>query len=101
MSDEKMSEQFQREAREMAAHAARRLREVAQKLETTFTGEPLAQDGMDAVEAIGTGVWAAQSCIATAMHRHALAVLHREREAMSRSAVAILDRDRERIGGAS
>lgn len=80
MSDEKMSEQFQREAREMAAHAARRLREAAQKLENAFTGEPLAQDGMEVVEAIGTGVWAAQSCVAHAMQRSALAVLHAERE---------------------
>lgn len=77
---EKMSAQFQREAREMAAHAARRLREAAQKLEAAFTDEPLAQDGMEVVEAIGTDVWAAQSCIAHAVHRSALAVLHRERE---------------------
>lgn len=80
MADEKMSEHFQREAREMAAHAARRLREAAAKLEQAFTGEPLAQDGMEAVEAVGTGVWAAQSCIAHAVHKSALAVLHRERE---------------------
>lgn len=77
---EKLSEQFQREAREMAGHAARQLREAAQKLDDTFTGAPLAQDGMEAVEAIGTGVWAAQSCIAHAVHRNSLALLHRERE---------------------
>lgn len=77
---DRLSAQFQREARELAHHAARRLREAAEKLETAFTGEPFAQDGMEVVEAVGTGVWAAQSCIAHAMHRHALAVLHAERE---------------------
>lgn len=80
MSAEKLSEQFQREARELAHHAALRLREAATKLEKSFADEPLAQDGMEVVEAIGVGVWSAQSCIAHAMHRHALAILHRERE---------------------
>lgn len=77
---EKLSTGFQREARALAHHAALRLREAAAKLETAFTDEPLAQDGMEVVEAVGTGVWAAQSCVAQAMHRHALAVLHAERE---------------------
>ncbi|WP_431792718.1 hypothetical protein [Microbacterium paraoxydans] len=80
MSAEKLSEQFQREARESAHHAALRLREAAAKLEQAFAGEPLAQDGREVVEAVGVGVWSAQSCIANAVHRSALAVLHRERE---------------------
>lgn len=80
MTAEKMSEQFQREAREMAGHAARRLRDAAVKLENAFTGEPLAQDGKEVLEALGVAVWSAQSCIAHAMHRSALAVLHAERE---------------------
>ncbi|UPL13038.1 hypothetical protein [Microbacterium galbinum] len=80
MSAEKMSEQFQREARQLAHHAALRLREAATKLEKSFTGEPLAQDGMDVVSDLGVAVWSAQSCIAHAMHRHALSVLHCERE---------------------
>lgn len=77
---DRLSAQFQREAREFAHHAARRLREAAAKLETAFAGEAFAQDGMEVVEVAGTGVWSAQSCIAHAMHRHALAVLHAERE---------------------
>lgn len=80
MTDEKMSQQFQTKAHEFAHHAALRLRAAATKLEEAFTGEPLAQDAMDAVEALGSGVWAAQSCIAHAAHQSALAVLHRERE---------------------
>ena len=80
MSDQKLSEQFQVKAHEFAHHAALRLRAAATKLEDAFTGEPLAQDAMDAVEALGSGVWAAQSCIAHATHQSALAVLHRERE---------------------
>lgn len=80
MTDEKMSQQFQTKAHEFAHHAALRLRAAATKLEEAFTGEPLAQDAMDAVEALGSGVWAAQSCIAHAAHQSTLAVLHRERE---------------------
>lgn len=80
MTDQKMSQQFQTKAHEFAHYAAMRLRAAATKLEDAFTGEPLAQDAMDAVEALGSGVWAAQSCIAHAAHQSALAVLHRERE---------------------
>lgn len=80
MTDQKMSQQFQGKAQEFAHHAALRLRAAATKLEEAFSGEPLAQDAMDAVEALGSGVWAAQSCIAHAAHHSALAVLHRERE---------------------
>lgn len=77
---EKLSQEFQAKAREQAHYAALRLRAAAAKLEDVFTGEPLAQDAMEAVEILGSGVWAAQTCIAHAAHQSALAVLHRERE---------------------
>ena len=77
---EKLSAEFQGKAREQAHYAALRLRATAAKLDEVFTGEPLAQDAMEAVEILGSGVWAAQSCIAHAAHQSSLAVMHAERE---------------------
>ena len=75
-----MSASFQSEARAFAHRAAESLRTAAAKLEATFDGDPLPQHSMEAVEALGRGVWSAQSCVAHATHQNGLAILHRERE---------------------
>lgn len=74
------SQEFQQSAATQAHTAANHLRRAADKLEHAFTGDPLAQDGWLALEAMGTAVWSAQACLGHAIHQHTLAILHRERE---------------------